>query len=108
MSLLLTKFNEIETYMSMLKTHLTELEGGKKASSAKARASAQSAKTLLQQLRKDVIAHVKALPVKQRKKITPVEPTPVSEPEPVKSTEMTQMTIPDEKKEPRKTKRVRK
>ena len=63
------KYNEIQTHMNTLSSHLSELEvKKKKASAPKARASAQLAKNLLMELRKDIITNVKEIPVKPRKK----------------------------------------
>ena len=58
------------------------LEGGKKASSARARKSLQSIKSNSHSLRKQIIEHTRGLPVKKREKKETTEKTPEVEPEP--------------------------
>lgn len=79
-----TKYNEIQAHMNTLTTHLAELETkSKKASAPKARASAQIAKNLLMELRKDITTHVKSIPVKSRNvKKEIVSPATLTEAEP--------------------------
>ena len=66
---------------------MTQLQAGKKSSSAKIRSNLMKVKSASHTLRKDVITFQKALPTKKRVKVEPVEPIaePVIEPEtPVK------------------------
>ena len=70
------KYNQIQTHMNTLSTHLADLEvKSKKASAPKARASSQLAKNLLMELRKDIMVHVKGIETKPRKKAEIISPT---------------------------------
>jgi hypothetical protein len=85
----------MKTMLEQAEAEVKNLEGGRKASSAKARKSLQSIKTASHSLRKAISEHSNALPVKPRVKkvVTLVEPTPEPEaesipepePEPVKA-----------------------
>jgi len=69
--------------LSEVEEHLNKLQGGRKASSAKARASLMKLKKDSHQLRGDIMKYTKELPVKSRtKKEVVVEPPPSPEPEP--------------------------
>ena len=68
---LITKHSEIQAHMNTLLTHLTDLEGkSRKSSAPKSRASAQLAKNMLMSLRKDIMEHVNKLPTQTRTKPT--------------------------------------
>ena len=75
----------LRTMLDNCETEIKSLEGGRKASSARARKCLQNIKTSCHNLRKAVTIHTKALPTKTRvKKDEPVEPVvPEPEPEPV-------------------------
>ena len=69
--------------LAILKTHLMSLEGeladlqkGKKASGARSRKILQMLKVTAHEMRKQVVAHVKSLPVKTKKAkvVEPVAP----------------------------------
>lgn len=60
------KHTSIATHLESLKQHLLELESGKKSAAPKARLSAKAARDALHLLRKDIMTHVKALPVQSR------------------------------------------
>ena len=60
------KITEIKTHINTLEEHLKDLEEkSRKSSSIKARASAQTAKTLLHSLRKEIMTAVKLIPPKK-------------------------------------------
>ena len=66
MANLTDKLTEIKTHINTLEEHLKDLqEKNRKSSSIKARASAQSAKTLLHSLRKGIMEAVKSIPPKR-------------------------------------------
>ena len=63
--------------LSEVEEHLTKLQGGRKASSAKARASLMKLKKDSHSLRGNIMTYTKELPTKSRKKkVTIVEPEP--------------------------------
>jgi hypothetical protein len=73
--------------LAILKTHLLSLEGeladlqrGKKASGARSRKLLQMVKVTAHEMRKQVVEHVKSLPIKKKKaKVVPVDPVPIAE-----------------------------
>ena len=79
------KITSLRTMLDSAESEIKSLEGGRKASSARARKSLQSIKTECHGLRKGITNHVKSMETKTRVKKTdepqPVEPEPV-EPEP--------------------------
>jgi hypothetical protein len=74
----------LRTLLDTAETEIKSLEGGRKASSSRARLSLQKIKQNCHMLRKDITTHTKALPTKSRaaKKVEsePVEAEPVEEP----------------------------
>ena len=72
------QLTQLQLHFDMAKAHISELESGKKAASAKARSALQKCKTICHELRKQCVEHVKTIPVKTRVKITPTE-VPVAE-----------------------------
>jgi hypothetical protein len=80
----------LRTMLDTCETEIKSLEGGRKASSARARKSLQTIKTSCHGLRKQITDHTKALPTKPRAKKEIVCPTHAAveaeiepEPEPV-------------------------
>ena len=78
----------LRTMLDSAENEIKSLEGGRKASAARARLSLQKIKKNCHMLRKDITTHTKAIPTKTRVKkvVEPVEPEPVEpepEPEPV-------------------------
>jgi small-conductance mechanosensitive channel len=77
--------------LQQAEAEIKNLEGGRKASSAKARKQLQSIKMASHSLRKAISEHSNSLPTKPRVKKTvtiaePVEAESIPEPEPVKAT----------------------
>ena len=70
------KVNEIRLQLDTTEKELLSLEGGRKASAARARKSLQLIKSLSHTLRKQIVDYTKGLPTKHR---SPVE-VPVSMP----------------------------
>ena len=64
------KVNEIRLQLDATERELASLEGGRKASAARARKSLQLIKSLSHTLRKQIVDYTKALPTKRR---TPIE-----------------------------------
>ena len=66
----------LKTHLMSLEGELAELQSGKKASGARSRKILQNIKVTAHEMRKQVVAHVKSLPVKTKAKkvIEPVEP----------------------------------
>ena len=64
------KVNEIRLQLDATERELASLEGGRKASAARARKSLQLIKSLSHTLRKQIVEYTKALPTKRR---TPIE-----------------------------------
>lgn len=88
MANLTDKLTEIKTHINTLEEHLKDLqEKNRKSSSIKARASAQSAKTLLHSLRKGIMEAVKSIPPKRtnvgskKALVVPDAPAPAPVPE---------------------------
>ena len=90
-------------YLIMQRPKSSLFEGGRKASSARARKSLQNIKTSCHNNRKQVTEHTKALPTKTRKKPEPVEP----EPEPVEPVPVVPEPEPVEQVKPKKTRKTR-
>jgi hypothetical protein len=91
MSLSLSEnITSLRTLLDTAETEIKSLEGGRKASSSRARLSLQKIKQNCHMLRKDITTHTKALPTKSRatKKVEsePVESEPVEDPVAVKKT----------------------
>jgi hypothetical protein len=90
MSLSLSEnITSLRTLLDTAETEIKSLEGGRKASSSRARLSLQKIKQNCHSLRKDITTHTKALPTKSRSKKVesePVESEPVEEPVAVKKT----------------------
>ncbi len=70
----------LKIHMETTDKELVSLISGRKASSARARKSLQNLKALAHTMRKQIVEHVKSLPVKS-KKVGPVEAAPVEPPE---------------------------
>jgi chromosome segregation ATPase len=64
------KVNEIRLQLDATERELASLDGGRKASAARARKSLQLIKSLSHTLRKQIVDYTKALPTKRR---TPIE-----------------------------------
>ena len=60
------KVNEIRLQLDATERELASLEGGRKASAARARKSLQLIKSLSHTLRKQIVEYTKALPTKRR------------------------------------------
>ncbi len=73
--------NALKAHMDTAEKELASLQGGKKASAARARKALGQMKSLCHSMRKGVIEHVKTMPTK--KKATALVPEPAPEPEPV-------------------------
>ena len=105
MANLTDKLTEIKTHINTLEEHLKDLqEKNRKSSSIKARASAQSAKTLLHSLRKGIMEAVKSIPPKRtnvgsKKALvvpeTPADPIVPDVPTPVPETPAPVPDVPD-------------
>ena len=80
MTNLTEQMNTLRTYMDTAEKELASLQAGKKASSARTRKALGQIKTLCHLMRKEVVSHVKSMPVKSKKATAPEEPAP---PEPV-------------------------
>ncbi len=78
------QMNALKAHMDTAEKELASLHGGKKASAARARKALGQIKTLCHLMRKEVVAHVKTLPIKSKSKkaTAPEEPEPEPEPEP--------------------------
>ena len=88
--------------LSEVEEHLNKLQGGRKASSAKARASLMKLKKDSHLLRGEIMTYTKKMPVKTRKKAEAVD---------VQDARMSQVEEPEEETAPvveEKPKRVRK
>lgn len=96
MSSLSTSITELRQLLDQTESEIKSLEGGRKASSARARKSLQSIKSSSHALRKSIMEHTKALPTKSKAK--KVEAEVVAEPESVPE--------PQKKKKARKKKEV--
>ena len=83
MTTLTESMSALRTYLDNTEKELASLQGGKKASAARARKALGQIKTLCHLMRKEVVAHVKTMPVKSKKATALVpEPAPAPEPEP--------------------------
>ena len=71
------KVNEIRLQLDATERELASLEGGRKASAARARKSLQLIKSLSHTLRKQIVDYTKALPTKRRTPIEVAEEMPV-------------------------------
>ena len=71
----------LRTMLDTAENEIKSLEGGRKASSARARLSLQQIKKSCHTMRRDITTHTKSLPTKTRAKKEPVA-EPVAEPEP--------------------------
>ena len=67
--------------LAEVEEHLNKLQGGRKASSSKARASLMKLKKDSHQLRGDIMKYTKELPVKSRVKKEPIVEQTTPEPE---------------------------
>lgn len=71
------KINIVKTHIETLEKEVRDLEEKQRKSSApRARAAAQKGKTLLHELRKDIMDYVKSLPTTTKKKVVLSEPEP--------------------------------
>ncbi len=70
--------NEIKMQLEIAEKEIASLEGGRKASAARARKALQIIKGLSHTLRKQVVEYSKGLPTKKREE--PTEPTEPEEP----------------------------
>lgn len=96
MSSLSTSITELRQLLDQTESEIKSLEGGRKASSARARKSLQSIKSSSHALRKSIMEHTKALPTKSKAKKVEAAPEAVVEPVPE----------PQKKKKARKKKEV--
>lgn len=64
----------LKTLLEQAESEIKSLEGGRKASAARARKSLQGIKSSSHGLRKLITEHTRALPVKARKGAPPAEP----------------------------------
>ena len=62
----------LKTHVMSLEGELAELQSGKKVSGARSRKILQMLKVTAHEMRKQVVAHVKSLPVKTKKAKAPV------------------------------------
>ncbi len=62
---------QMQINLESARTHITDLEKGRKASSSKARSELMKVKKMSLDLRKQCIVAQKAIPVKSRVKVTP-------------------------------------
>ena len=67
--------NEIRMQLETAEREITSLEGGRKASAARARKALQIIKGLSHALRKQIVEYSKGLPTKKRGEAGPTEPT---------------------------------
>ena len=103
MTTLTQQFAELKSLVNQASSELQSLQGGRKASAPRIRASLQKIKTVAQAMRGEVMNFTKELPTKSRVKVNPVEAEdePIPEP-PVLKRETTTMTgEEDPKKKPR-------
>ena len=75
------KVNEIRLQLDSTERELASLEGGRKASAARARKSLQLIKSLSHTLRKQIVDYTKALPTKRRTPIEVAAPEVIQVPE---------------------------
>ena len=75
------KVNEIRLQLDSTERELASLEGGRKASAARARKSLQLIKSLSHTLRKQIVDYTKALPTKRRTPIEVAAPEVIEVPE---------------------------
>ncbi len=75
------KVNEIRLQLDTTEKELLSLEGGRKASAARARKSLQLIKSLSHTLRKQIVDYTKGLPTKHRSPVEVPVPMPVEVPE---------------------------
>ena len=75
------KVNEIRLQLDVTERELASLEGGRKASAARARKSLQLIKSLSHTLRKQIVDYTKALPTKRRTPIEVAAPEVIQVPE---------------------------
>ena len=75
------KVNEIRLQLDATERELASLEGGRKASAARARKSLQLIKSLSHTLRKQIVDYTKALPTKRRTPIEVAAPEVIQVPE---------------------------
>ncbi len=75
------KVNEIRLQLDTTEKELVSLEGGRKASAARARKSLQLIKSLSHTLRKQIVDYTKGLPTKHRSPVEVPVPVPVEVPE---------------------------
>ena len=75
------KVNEIRLQLDATERELASLEGGRKASAARARKSLQLIKSLSHTLRKQIVDYTKALPTKRRTPIEVAAPEVIEVPE---------------------------
>ena len=75
------KVNEIRLQFDSTERELASLEGGRKASAARARKSLQLIKSLSHTLRKQIVDYTKALPTKRRTPIEVAAPEVIEVPE---------------------------
>ena len=75
--------NEIRMQLETAEREIASLEGGRKASAARARKALQIIKSLSHALRKQVVEYSRSLPVKKRETEGATEPTePTAKPKP--------------------------
>lgn len=79
-----TSVAELQTILSQVQAEVASLEGGKKASSSRARKGLETIKKQSHALKKSIQTHVKSLPVRSRVKPEPIEPIDEPVVEPVK------------------------
>ena len=91
--------------LAEVEEHLNKLQGGRKASSSKARASLMKLKKDSHALRGDIMKYTKNLPVKSRTKKEPIVEQPTPEPEVEPEVEKPKA---DSTKKKARTKRVKK
>ena len=68
MSTLQEKISNLKMMLETAESEIKSLEGGRKASSCRARKALQNIKQNVHSLRKDITTHVKSLPTKSRVK----------------------------------------
>ena len=76
------KLIQMQANLESAKTHIADLEKGRKASSSKARSELMKVKKMSHDLRKQCIVSQKSIPVKSRVKVTPTTSEPISIPVP--------------------------
>lgn len=79
MATLAENLSSLKSHVSTLETELADLMKGRKASSARARKLLQTLKTTSHTMRKQVVEHVKTMPVKTKTKVVSVVPEVVPE-----------------------------